>query len=84
MSCTDAQFFDAANSVAVAQSEDVTLVDATITWALGGFKLKGGVNNVTDEQYRVAGNSSFSTSAGCAEAIYSRPRNWFVSVEYDF
>jgi iron complex outermembrane receptor protein len=83
-SYTDSQFFDAANSLEVAQVEDVTLVNASVTWAIGGWKFKGGVNNVTDEQYRVAGNSSFSTSAGYAEAIYSRPRNWFVAAELDF
>ena len=83
-SYTDSQFFDAANSIEVAQVDDVTLVNASVTWAIGGWKVKGGVNNVTDEQYRVAGNSSFSTSAGYAEAIYSRPRNWFVSAELDF
>jgi iron complex outermembrane recepter protein len=84
VSYTDSQFFDAANSVEVAQLEDVTLVNASVTWAIGGWKVRGGVNNLTDEEYRVAGNSSFSTSAGYAEAIYSRPRNWFVSGEFDF
>jgi iron complex outermembrane receptor protein len=84
LSYTDSQFFDAANSLEVAQSDDVTLLNASVTWELGGWKLKGGVNNLTDEQYRVAGNSSFSTSAGYAEAIYSRPRNWFVSAQFDF
>jgi iron complex outermembrane recepter protein len=83
-SYTDSQFFDAANSVEVAQVDAVTLVNASVTWAIGAWKVKGGVNNVTDEQYRVAGNSSFSTSAGYAEAIYSRPRNWFVSAQLDF
>lgn len=81
---TAEQYFDAANSVEVAQLEDVTLLNALVTFATGPWKFKGGVVNVTDEQYRVAGNSSFSTSAGYAEAIYSRPRNWFVSASYDF
>ena len=48
------------------------------------WKIRGGLNNATDEDYRVAGNSSFSTSAGYAEAIYARPRNWFVSAQYTF
>jgi iron complex outermembrane receptor protein len=84
LSYTDAQFFDAANSPEVAQLEDVTLVNASLTFAMNAWKIRAGVNNVTDEEYRVAGNSSFSTSAGYAEAIYSRPRNWFVSAQLDF
>ncbi len=83
-SYTDGQFFDAANSIEVAQLEDVTLLNASLTWALDKWKIRGGVNNATDEDYRVAGNSSFSTSAGYAETIYSRPRNWFLSAEFNF
>jgi len=84
LSYTDRQFFDAANSVDVAQDDDVVLVNASLTWAMDAWKIRGGVNNLTDEQYRVAGNSSSSTSAGYAEVIYSRPRNWFISAQYDF
>jgi iron complex outermembrane receptor protein len=84
LSYTSKQFFDAANSVEVAQLEDVTLVNASVTLDLGAWRFRAGVNNATDERYRVAGNSSFSTSAGYAEAIYSRPRNYFVSATVDF
>ncbi len=84
VSYTAEQYFDAANSVEVAQLDSVTVVNASVTWAMNAWKLRAGVNNATDEEYRVAGNSSFSTSAGYAEAIYSRPRNWFVSAEYEF
>ncbi|HEY0938578.1 MAG TPA: TonB-dependent receptor [Steroidobacter sp.] len=84
LSYTSEQFFDAANSVEVAQLKDVTLVNASLTLDLGAWRFRAGVNNATDEQYRVAGNSSFSTSAGYAEAIYSRPRNYFVSASVDF
>ncbi|MBB6093140.1 iron complex outermembrane receptor protein [Povalibacter uvarum] len=84
VSYTDSQYFDAANSVEVAQLEDVTLLNAMLTLELNAWKIRGGVNNVTDETYRVAGNSSYSTSAGYAEVIYSRPRNWFLSASFDF
>jgi len=84
VSYTDEQFFDAANSVEVAQLESVTVVNASVTWAFDNWKIRGGLNNATDEDYRVAGNSSFSTSAGYAEAIYARPRNWFLSAQYSF
>jgi iron complex outermembrane recepter protein len=84
LSYTDRQFFDAANSMDVAQLDDILLVNASLTWDMDQWKIRAGVNNVTDENYRVAGNSSSSTSAGYAEAIYSRPRNWFVSAQIDF
>lgn len=84
VSYTDEQFFDAANSVEVAQLEAVTVLNASLTWQMDAWKIRGGANNITDEEYRVAGNSSFSTSAGYAEVIYSRPMNWFVSAEYQF
>lgn len=84
LSYTSEQFFDAANSREVAQLDDVTLLNASLTLELGVWRLRGGVNNLTDEQYRVAGNSSFSTSAGYAEVIYSRPRNYFLSASVDF
>ncbi|WP_116809640.1 TonB-dependent receptor [Steroidobacter cummioxidans] len=84
LSYTSEQFFDAANSVEVAQLDDVTLVNASLTLELGAWRLRAGVNNATDEQYRVAGNSSFATSAGYAEVIYSRPRNYFLSASVDF
>jgi iron complex outermembrane receptor protein len=83
-SYTDEQFFDAANSVEVAQLDAVTVVNASLTLALSDWRFRAGVNNLSDEDYRVAGNSSLSTSAGYAEAIYARPRNWFVSAEYKF
>lgn len=84
VSYTDEQFFDAANSVEVAQLESVTLLNASLTWSADRWKVRAGLNNATDEDYLVAGNSSFSTSAGYAEAIYARPRNWFMSAQYTF
>jgi iron complex outermembrane receptor protein len=84
VSYTDSLFFDAANSVEVGQNDAVTLVNASLSWSTDTWTVKAGLNNATDEQYRVAGNSSFSTSAGYAEAIYSRPRNWFATVEFNF
>ncbi len=84
VSYTDEQFFDAANSIEVAQLDSVTVLNASVTWASDRWRIRGGLNNATDEDYRVAGNSSYSTSAGYAEAIYARPRSWFLSAEYTF
>jgi iron complex outermembrane receptor protein len=84
VSYTDEQFFDAANSVEVAQMDAVTVVNASLTLALSEWKIRAGINNLSDEDYLVAGNSSLSTSAGYAEGIYARPRNWFISAEFGF
>jgi iron complex outermembrane receptor protein len=86
VSYTDSQFFDAANSVEVAQNESVTVVGFSLSLEGGDHKwrLRAGVNNLTDELYRVAGNSSFSTSSGYAEVIYARPRNYYLTGSYNF
>lgn len=83
---TSSYFFDAANSVEVAQTDDVTTVNANITLAddAGGWKAKLSVFNLTDELYPVMGNSSMTTSSGYAEIIYARPRNVTVSIEKSF
>ena len=36
----------------VAQLDDVTVINTSVTLELGAWRLRGGVNNVTDEQYR--------------------------------
>ncbi|MDX9874427.1 MAG: TonB-dependent receptor [Spongiibacteraceae bacterium] len=86
ISYTDEQYFDAANSAEVAQLDEVTLYNASVKLAdIGaGWSVTAGVNNLTDEDYYVAGNSSFSTSAGYAEVIYARPRNYFLRLDYNF
>ena len=48
------------------------------------WRITAGVNNLTDETYQVAGNSSLSTGSGYAEVAYARPREWFVNVQFDF
>jgi iron complex outermembrane receptor protein len=49
-----------------------------------GWRITAGVDNLSDELYKLAGNSSFSTSAGYGEAVYSRPRNWFLRASMEF
>lgn len=86
LSITSSQFFDAANTVEVAQNDTVTVVNTSIKLAAPdqGWALVVGLNNATDELYPVAGNASLSTSTGYAENIYARPRNWFVELNYAF
>jgi iron complex outermembrane receptor protein len=86
MSYTASQFFDAANSVEVAQNDAVTLLGASLTLGSedGKWRVKAGVNNLTDELYPVAGNSSMTTSAGYAEIVYARPRNYYLTGTLNF
>jgi iron complex outermembrane recepter protein len=86
LSYTAEQFFDAGNSVEIAQTDDVTLVNASLT--LGSvddkwrFVLSG--VNLTDELYPVAGTSSLTTASGYAEIIYVRPRSFSLTAIWSF
>jgi iron complex outermembrane receptor protein len=86
VSYTDSQFFDAGNSVEVAQTDAVTLVNASLAFESDDgkwrFVLSG--NNLTDELYPVAGTSSLTTASGYAEIIYARPRTVAVSATMNF
>ena len=86
LSYTDEQFFDAGNSVEIAQDEAITLLNASIAIesedAKWRFVLSG--NNLTDELYPVAGTSSLTTASGYAEIIYARPRNLAFSITRNF
>jgi iron complex outermembrane receptor protein len=86
VSYTDTQFFDATNTLEIAQLEDVTVVNASVALApsAGNWRITIGVNNATDETYPVAGNSSLTTGAGYAEIAYARPREYFASINFDF
>jgi iron complex outermembrane receptor protein len=85
VSYTGSQFFDAGNSVEIAQNDDVTLVnvalmvDSNDKWR---FMLSG--INLTDELYPVAGTSSVTTASGYAEIIYARPRSWSLTATRSF
>ncbi len=86
VSYTASQFFDAGNSVEIAQTDSVTLLNASLTLASGDDKWRfmlSGVN-LTDEQYPVAGTSSLTTASGYAEIIYARPRSWSLSGTWSF
>jgi len=86
ISYTDEQFFDAANSVEVAQSSAETVMNFSLKFGDAGdyWNVVTGIDNLTDETYVVAGNSSLSTGSGYAEVIYSRPRTAYVSATINF
>jgi iron complex outermembrane receptor protein len=82
----DTTYFDATNTPEIAQLDDVTVVNATILLGPdnGDWRVRLGVNNATDEEYPIAGNSSLTTGSGYAEIAYSRPREYFAQLIFDF
>ena len=77
-------FFDATNTVEIAQQDDVTTVNVQVQVRNEKWRFTAGLNNATDETYPIAGNSSLTTGSGYAEIAYSRPQEWFVGIEYRF
>ena len=80
-------YFDATNTPEIAQLDDVTTLNASVRLSRGEdspWQLTLGVNNATDETYPIAGNSSLTTGSGYAEIAYSRPREWFATLQYEF
>jgi len=79
-------FFDATNTVEIAQLDDVTTVNlqVQVRGADSKWRFTAGLNNATDKLYAVAGNSSLTTGSGYAEIAYARPQEWFATFEYDF
>ena len=68
----------------IAQLDDVTTVNASVVISSGDdspWSVTLGVNNATDEEYPIAGNSSLTTGSGYAEIAYSRPREWFATLQ---
>ena len=80
-------FFDATNTPEIAQLDDVFTVNASVAISKGDdspWAVTVGVNNLTDEEYPIAGNSSLTTGSGYAEIAYSRPMEWFASLKFQF
>lgn len=85
-SYTGAQFFDAGNSVEVAQNGGFTLWGGSLSLRSpdGAWRVALNAQNLGDKRYPVAGTSSLSTSSGYAEIIYARPRTVSLTATYDF
>lgn len=83
---TDEQFFDTGNTVQVAQTEAETVINFSLRLneAAENWNFVVGIQNLTDETYPIAGNSSLTTSTGYAEVIYSRPRSYYINGTYNF
>ena len=83
---SDKVFFDASNTAAIAQTDSYTTLDLSLAVESLDQKWKVviGANNVTDEEYRVSGNSSLGSGSGYGETAYARPRQVFANVTYNF
>jgi iron complex outermembrane receptor protein len=77
-------FKDAVNTP-VLEQDGVNLlnVSATFTHRDQGWSVAAGVTNVTDERYLVTGLSE-TQFIGATYGVFSRPREWFVRLGYDF
>ena len=86
MSLLPRTIFDTGNIVEVAQTDDVTVMNLSFRFEddADRWNVVAGIENLTDELYPVAGNSSLTTSAGYAEVIYNRPRTWYLNGTYNF
>ncbi|MEE8345382.1 MAG: TonB-dependent receptor [Woeseiaceae bacterium] len=86
ISYNDKVFFDAANNVQISQLSSYTLLDFSIaiTKQDSTWEAVVGVNNATDEEYRVSGNSSWGTGTGYAETANARGRVIFGYLTFDF
>jgi len=83
---SDAVFFDAANNETIAQNDSYSLMDMSVAIedTNAAWRLVFGVNNATDEEYIVSGNSSQSSGSGYAEVAYARPRYLFANITFEF
>ena len=79
-------FFDANNTIEIAQTDPATVVNISATIEPPGqnWRINAGVNNVNDELYPTGGNSSLTTGSGYAEIAYARPREYFLYFTYNF
>ena len=79
-------FFDANNTVEIAQQDAYTVLNLSLAFEPPSekWRLVAGVNNATDELYATGGNSSLTTGSGYAEIAYARPREYFVNFNYNF
>jgi iron complex outermembrane receptor protein len=82
----DRTYFDANNTVEIAQLESVSVVNLSVGYepASRDWAVTLGVNNATDELYSTGGNSSLTTGSGYAEIAYARPREYFLSYRNSF
>lgn len=81
----DEQYNDAVNEPLLFQ-DDYYLLNAAVSMETldGKWEAVLAVKNIEDETYLVTGNSAFGTAAAYTEQVYNRPREWSLSVQYNF
>ncbi len=81
----DAEYHDAVNSPQIRQSP-FHLVNASLAFVPqnGRWQVTVATRNLLDETYLVTGNSAFDTAAAYVEQVYGRPREFLVSLLYEF
>jgi len=81
----DIVYHDAVNSPQISQSP-FHLVNASLAFVPqdGHWQLTAASRNLLDETYLVTGNSAFDTAAAYVEQVYGRPREFLVSLSYEF
>ena len=81
----DAEYHDAVNSEEIRQSA-YHLVNASLAFVprAGRWQVTAASRNLLDETYLVTGNSAFNTAAAYVEQVYGRPREFLVSLGYEF
>jgi len=81
----DTEYNDAVNSPQIRQSA-YHLVNASLAFAPweSDWQLTVATRNLFDETYLVSGNSAFDTTAAYVEQVYGRPREFLVSLTYEF
>lgn len=77
-------YFDAPNSEAI-ERDGYSIFNAAISWLFSNEKVEVtfAIRNLTDKEYTIGGNVSFSNSA-YAESIYARPREWSLKAQLNF
>jgi iron complex outermembrane recepter protein len=83
---SDHVYWDANNTEEISVNSDYSIINAAVAFGpeRGPWQLRAAVTNATDEIYSTGGNSSLTTGSGYAEIAYARPRQYFLSFEYDF
>jgi iron complex outermembrane receptor protein len=81
----DTEYNDAVNSPQIRQSP-FHLVNASLIFAPweSNWQLTIAGRNLFDETYLVTGNSAFDTTAAYVEQVFGRPREFLVSLAYEF
>ncbi len=81
----DEQYNDAVNTPQLKQ-DSYHMLNAALVYTSADEHWEAilGGRNLLDEDYLITGNSAFKTAASYVEQVYGRPREWWLSLKYDF